>query len=327
MQGNNATIKRNSATPFRILEVAPGGDLTLNDITVENGDADHGSAPPPDKFRKGRGGGIYNLGTLKVIKSTISHNNANAGGGIGNGDPQEVCDNQPSPCQPAGGTLTLLANSIVTGNKTPDVANNSSIVSVGGGIANGTKGTMNLTDCIVSDNKSAGDAGIASQGAATLTNCYVIDNVAKGNFGGIVSSGSMTITNSFIVGNRAKGANGDSGEVGGIANLGSMTVTSSNIIDNVAEHDAGGVGNTGSLTMSDSHIIGNHAENVGGGISNNFGGNAILTGNHIIHNKANADGGGIFNGIATGSTVTLIGSNTVRDNALHDCTNVTPPCP
>src|SRR5215469_5693620 len=103
--GHGAIIARkvSGAPEFRILHVR-GGHLTLNDVKIEHGVADDHNATPPDNFKKGRGGGIYNLGTLKIIISTFSNNTANFGGGaIGNGDPEEVCAGQPPTCKPASG--------------------------------------------------------------------------------------------------------------------------------------------------------------------------------------------------------------------------------
>ena len=76
INGNGATIERSSegGTPqFRIFHVASGGDLTLTDITIANGDA--GS---------NRGGGVYSKGTLNISHSTLSDNAATFGGGIYN---------------------------------------------------------------------------------------------------------------------------------------------------------------------------------------------------------------------------------------------------
>jgi hypothetical protein len=314
IRGHGATISRTSRHKFRILEVSKTGDLTLDDVTVDNGFADQGNAPAPapapEKYSRGRGGGIYNLGTLQVVNSTFSHNTASVnGGGIGNGDPQE--DDLPNP---ARGTLKL--NKSVVSNNKADHA---------GGIASGSTSTMDLTDCIVSENRAGGDGGIANQGTATVANCFIIDNVADGDFGGMVNAGdNVKIVNSYIIGNRANGVYpGEFGDGGGVANIGKMEVIGSTIIDNVAEEDAGGVYNPGgTITIIDSYIIHNRAERSGGGISNISGGTAILTTNQIMRNKA-AEGGGIFN--APGSTVPSIAGNIVRFNTLDNC-KIVPGC-
>jgi hypothetical protein len=75
LNGNNKTIERSGAAPnFRIFHVAATGDLTLNQITIKNGNAT-GSGIERD------GGGIFNLGILAINNSTLSGNNAVKDGG------------------------------------------------------------------------------------------------------------------------------------------------------------------------------------------------------------------------------------------------------
>ena len=75
IDGNGATIQRSSAggTPdFRIFHVAAGGDLTINDLTITNGNSGDGN-----------GGGILNEGALTLENCTVSGNTADeCGGGI-----------------------------------------------------------------------------------------------------------------------------------------------------------------------------------------------------------------------------------------------------
>jgi hypothetical protein len=64
INGNGATISRSlSAPPFRIFLVTEGGDLTLNNVTVKNGNA---ATQDP---KRGRGGGVYNLHKLSTPAS------------------------------------------------------------------------------------------------------------------------------------------------------------------------------------------------------------------------------------------------------------------
>ncbi|MBK8027354.1 MAG: hypothetical protein IPK19_39660 [Chloroflexi bacterium] len=72
INGNGATLVRNAAVPvFRIIEVASGGNLTLNNLTLSNGSNNYGA-------------GIYNSGTLAVNTTLISGNSGIHGGGIYN---------------------------------------------------------------------------------------------------------------------------------------------------------------------------------------------------------------------------------------------------
>jgi hypothetical protein len=88
--GNRAVIKRstNPATPpFRLFFVDTTGNLTLQDLTIRNGQASAGSPGlrgadrvlcQGDAGRKG--GGIFNQGTLTLTNSAVRGNRAGAGG-------------------------------------------------------------------------------------------------------------------------------------------------------------------------------------------------------------------------------------------------------
>ncbi len=137
--------------------------------------------------QNGRGGGIYNNGT--VTNCTVTGNSAASnGGGIYN-----------------SGTVT---NCTVTGNST--TGSNG-----GGGIYN--EGTA--TNCTVMGNSATGTnssgGGIYNYG--TVTNCTVTANSANGSGGGISNSG--TVMNCTVTGNSATGSYGG----GGIYNDGTVT--------------------------------------------------------------------------------------------------------
>lgn len=69
----SGTIIRDSASPkFRIMEIALGSSLNLQNSTISGGDSPN--------FEKG--GGIFNNGKLSLIGSTISDNAAVSGGGL-----------------------------------------------------------------------------------------------------------------------------------------------------------------------------------------------------------------------------------------------------
>jgi hypothetical protein len=317
IKGNGATITRAQSAPsFRIFEVhGPAGDLTLSDLTVDNGDA-AGGAVLPDKFRKGRGGGIYNLGTLKVINSSFSRNQASSGGGaIGNGD---STDFSPTPDV---GDLTLSDGVLV--DNTGDI---------GGAIANGLTSTMNLTGSTIFYNTGVSEGGgVATQGTAILNKCTISGNnhTGVGNVtgigGGMVNGGQLFLTDSPVSGNTATVGGGifnnggqlfltdspvsgnnaiGSGTVGfggGILNSpgGTANLTHSNITGNSATNGGGGMvnvvaqGKFGIATLTDSDVTGNSTKGFGAGILN--GGHMTLTHSNITGNNATGDGGGVYN--------------------------------
>jgi hypothetical protein len=79
INGNGATIIRAEDAPkFRIFQVGTKANLTLNNLTIQNGYAD-GSGP---SNYEDRGGAILNLGQLSVDSALITDNYAGYVGGI-----------------------------------------------------------------------------------------------------------------------------------------------------------------------------------------------------------------------------------------------------
>jgi hypothetical protein len=176
VNGSGSTIRRMSATNFRIFNVTGTGDLTLNDVTVRDGNV------------VGSGGGILinSGGIVNILNSTISNNTAISGGGIFN-----------------NGTLNILNSAI---------ANNTTTL-WGGGITN-TDGTLNIANSTISGNIADHDGGGldntgAGVGIANLTHVAITNNTANNNFnfpgtgGGIFNYGSNTVNlkNCIVAGN------------------------------------------------------------------------------------------------------------------------------
>ncbi len=107
IDGNGNTIARTGSTDFRFFYVSgglsgiPAGTLTLNDLALQNGDA-QGGGSAAGGGGAGMGGAIFDQGTLKLERVTLSRNvaqggspNANGGsggGGIG-GDSSDANEN------------------------------------------------------------------------------------------------------------------------------------------------------------------------------------------------------------------------------------------
>jgi hypothetical protein len=232
IQGNGDTIERSTAsgTPaFRLFDVAGGGSLALQNVTLQDGLAT-GSGAAAD------GGAIYNQGTLVLSGVTVQFNTAQgspganaAGGGIW-----------------SGGSLTLENSSLVQGNSAVG-GGNFATNAYGGGIciAGGTASITGTAFGGAYANQAEGNhAGSAYGGAVYVAGGTVTlsgdtvggppgpslldqQNVAQGGAyttgygygGGIcVAGGSVTLTHDVVEDNLAGYPGGGSygGEGGGI---------------------------------------------------------------------------------------------------------------
>ncbi len=317
-----ATTTINGNASGTVATVRPGTVVSIAGVTITNGFsvADDG----------GRGGGIYNAGTLTLTNSTLSANSSfkgiaevgapGRGGGIYN-----------------TGTLTIT-NSTLSANSAGSVVGIND--GYGGGIYNDTSGALTVGNSTLNNNIAGGygsGGGIYSLGTLTVSNSTFTGNFVAGLTpgGGISSAGTATITSSTFSGNRAQ-------EGGGIANVGAMTVSGSVLGTNTAAY-GGGIHNGGTLTLTNSTLSGNSAlGGDGGGIYSNgtatsiihstlsgnsaTNGGAIfnkqgtltvtdstITGNTAVHSSSFGDGGGIHNN--TNGTVTVTASNLSGNSA------------
>ena len=224
--GNNATIERSSAkaTPaFRILNVASGGSLSLNDLTLSRG------LSSDDSFAGvAIGGGVRSLGTLSLnrvtVQNCIAQRNQNfgfaLGGGIYSGGVLDVTDSsiennqalgadatfdyQPIPGGRAeGGGLYVAGGTAVMSNTTF-----SSNLARGGDGANAPmphkrSGGFPVSTVGGRGGNALGGALHIAGGNVTLRGCTVTRNTATGGTGGT------------SVGNLPRAANG-TGQGGGI---------------------------------------------------------------------------------------------------------------
>jgi predicted outer membrane repeat protein len=164
--------------------------------------------------------GIINSGTLTVVNSTISGNQANQGGGI----------------YQLSGTMTI-SNSIIDGN-TVSVPDGSGEVADGGGIYV-KNATLTISNSTISNNSSKNSGGgiymhEGSEGTTAVVNSIISGNsTGKGNGGGIgCYGGLLTVVNSTISGNSA-------GLFGGGV-WGQETIRNSTIANNTASSIYGG---------------------------------------------------------------------------------------
>jgi hypothetical protein len=170
-EGTATTIRRapGALLPFRILEVALTGDLTVKAVALSGG-----RGP-----LLANGGGILNRGALTLTGSTLTDNIAGAsGGGIYN-----------------SGTATFTSSRIA--------GNSTGLLGQGGGVYN-NNGTMTFTSTPIENNSAVLEGGgiFTVGGVVTISTSPVTANHAVLIPGGIYrSGGTMTITASPVTAN------------------------------------------------------------------------------------------------------------------------------
>jgi hypothetical protein len=346
VNGNSATIAGNN-TSFRIWEVdGPGGNLSLQNVTITGGSADVG-------------GGIENAGgTVTLNHSQVTGNTATqAGGGIASAtfDPASVAKLTLNNSAVTGNSQTAgpaAANSLGGGGivnilgtvtlNTSQVDRNTAQGFVGGGIASGdylnfsgTTSFLTLNNSQVDGNTApnAGGGGIQNLlGTATLNSSQVDGNTSLN--GGGISSGTgnggqaqpgtsqLLLNKSLVDGNTATAQAGPGAPpiaAGGIANGGNATLNSTEVDNNTASFVSGaGIVNHGTMTLNKSEVNGNTA--AGSGVVASGGGiisaqgppgsvptTLTLNNSSVNNNRAGGDGGGIANGVPLPGPMPLIG--------------------
>jgi CSLREA domain-containing protein len=208
------TISGNNAT--RVFLVYSGANVTLENLTVADGDVDNG-------------GGIANGGTL-TVSGCIFSGNASSGGYASSGG--GAIHNT--------GTLTVL-DSTFSGN---------SAAMGGGGIR--STGTLTVTNTTFSGNSAVDGGGTLNYGEganAAVINSTFSANPVTGAGGGICNlAGALAVTNSTFSSNSATNAGGS------IYNTGTLTVTNSTFSGNSAS-DGGGIRNGAGTTALRNSIV------------------------------------------------------------------------
>jgi CSLREA domain-containing protein len=144
------TVTVDGASSYQVMVVNSDATLTLNDITIADGNATSGSATD--------GGGVSNSGTLTATNCTFNANGATGTNGLGGG----INNN---------GTLTV-SNSLFSGN----YATNGGYGG-GGGIFNAS--TLTVTNSTFSSNSASNGGGIRNTASATVSNSTFASNGAS----------------------------------------------------------------------------------------------------------------------------------------------------
>jgi hypothetical protein len=250
VNGNGATITRSSGAPnfrfFFVSSVAPGGNLTLNSLTLSNGAA-------PVTIENHGGGAIMNRRRLSVTHVTFLDNvdlipGSAGGGGIDNHDGGQATISKS----------TFIDNSAEEGGAIEDEAtvpgaflnisqstfsNNTATKYGGGGVENQPGGNDTLTADTFVGNTALEGGGIANGGTMTVTTSTLENNTEKGNGGGgIQNYGTITIRQTTLSGNGGPGGGADLHTDVPSGTTVTTTVTQSIVANGVTSSNCGGPG-------------------------------------------------------------------------------------
>jgi len=236
---SGATIVRSGSNQFSLLTVGASGDLTLQHVTLRNGNS----------FTYG--GAIYNHNRLTVIDSTVISNFAAIdGGGIFNLNQLTVTNgifiSNTAASGDGGGILNHFgATATITGTQM-----SANKASRGGAIA--SAGTLTVTNTILNGNSVTNGGGgyWSGDGTATFTNVQVSSNHATNAGGGLwIQAGTANLTASSITSNSASGG-------GAIYNEGILVATTTVILNNTGNSE-GALVQQGATTINQSCIVNN----------------------------------------------------------------------
>ncbi len=289
-----------------ILNINPGVRLTLENLTLENGDAYNGGA-------------IDNQGALIIKDCTLQNNTAsNYGGAINNdavyGNATATVNNSKFLNNNATDGGAIINNGDQGNAKATIIGNtflNNSAIYVGGAIFN------------------SGDLGYA---ISTINNNTFIGNHAKGYYGsggaidnaGDHGNATATINNNIFLSNSATYVGGAIENTGFYGNDIATTVNNNTFTDNNAT-DGGAIindgdhGNDTATTVNNDTFIDNNAIN-GGAISDagDYGNVTATITNNILSNNTATDGGGIDNSGDYGNLTATLNHNTFLNNTASE---------
>lgn len=263
------------------------------------------------------GGGIYSTGSLTLTDSTVSGNEAQAGGGgidvlgasataqidnvtiTNNAVHEGTTDFRGGGGIKVGGGQATISRSDIGGNTTQFT---------GGGVAVlGSGATVTISDSWVHGNTSRLGGGIVSEqyGHLSISGSTISGNTATGGAtaigGGILAQAPVSIENSTVAGNTAQ-SSGTNDTGGGILAQSTVTLDSVTVVGNAADN-AGGIGSYSgaTTTVTDAILAGNSASAAANG--NDCGGTL-------------AGGSALLISDTTGCTTTAVTNVIVADPLL-----------
>ena len=264
-----------------------------------------------DNQASGRGGGIFNFGTLNMTAGLINGNHAcQQGGGIYNSGVLQAIKSEINANRSGPGYDGYIQPGDIGGPYPPTAGESPD----GGGVFNQGTAILNLVEIIYNQ------AGRGGKGANGYLHFPGADGGDGGSGAGIFNKGELRLNWSWVQHNhagqggaggaayldRGAGANGLGGSGGGIYNAGTLQASDVRVADNesgagFSELEVGGQGggvfNRGSLTLWLGELIGNRTAAGGNGGGLYLSGTdsiPIISSTQVISNTAAASGGGIY---------------------------------
>jgi len=176
-------------------------------------------------------------------------------------------------------------------------------------------GTLDVTNCIFSDNVGGEGGAVLSLGTLSADNCLFENNSADAGGGAVLADGPTTITNCTFSLNHA-GADAGGGAILYAGKAGVLTISNSLFVGNTTDGKGGAIESiTGNLSIINSTFAGNTSTARGGAIHNQ--GVMTITNCTLSDNTSDAVGGGVIYNTRKGDgTVsnTILAANVSTDN-------------
>ncbi|MGW5366286.1 hypothetical protein [Actinopolymorpha pittospori] len=313
IDGNGATIVRAAnAEPFRIFNVASGGNLTLRDLTVKGGDAQTpeggggllvqvgGRASiEASEFTLNRttglGGAIFNRGVTRIVGGGERKDDTEKDGHGREGSWNGASEFTLNTSVGDGGAI---ANTGALTVENARLTYNNSLAS-GGALANAGGGVAKISRTEIEGNHASVDGGGLTS-VNTDTNTQLRDSSVTGNTAGNDGGGLTNLGGGQLYARRVDiSHNTATDDGGGVAIIDGTTVIDRSKINenNALTGMAGGVFDVmGELVLRHSEVNQNRAFGPGGQAGGivNIDGDVTLSGTHVVENAATMAPGGIF---------------------------------
>ena len=351
----------NAAGIDRVFDLYPGNTLTLRGLEVTGGNllqARDGAAIRNDSGSvvldsvdlvvntadDGRGGAIFNNGTLELLNAKLESNSADFGGGVYNDQQGTVTVDQGEMTSNRAGTDGGAIYNDRSGNVTFSGASVRANLAGrhGGAVYNNDLGQLSIQDSTITSNTADEDGGaifnelsqnvtivnstlalnLATRGGAIFDQDGVI-NISDAAFSGnsaredggaiyLTSSAAASFDNSTASGNLAR-------DGGAIFNNGTLNVSESTLSDNQASGNGGAIRTARDLTLIDTVLESNDSKQHGGAVANAANGKLSVTRTTFSLNVSDSDGSKVGDGAAIANfdsgSVTIVESSLLRNRA------------